>query len=210
MPRPWSGLFVLAVLELFDAKGVRCYRVMACNAGGCSGASAEASIVVQYPPSAAPDISVPAKSTNGSYTVTWTGIAVAERYLLEESVKGGGWVTVQENDLSARAFAGKPMGLYSYRVRAVNGSGAGPYSSTVSVNVIERPNPPSLSGPVADEANGYVLSWPAASGGGSHNYDLEKSTNGGDWVRVSYGGGLSGRRTAPGIGLLCLPFEGLQ
>jgi len=182
-----------SAMRVFAGKmaGVYTYRVTACNAGGCSGASAEASIVVQYPPSTAPDISVPAKSTNGSYTVTWTGVAVAERYLLEESANGGGWVTVQENDLGARAFAGKPMGLYSYRVRAINGSGAGPYSSTVSVNVIERPNPPSLSEPVADEANGYVFRWSAASGGGSHNYDLEKSTNGGDWVRVSYSGGLS-------------------
>ncbi len=182
-----------AALRAFVGKmaGTYAYRVMACNAGGCGGSSSAANILVQYPPSAAPQISVPTLSINGSYTVTWTGVAAAERYLLEESANGGSWVQVQDSNIGARSFSGRPVGSYGYRVRAINGSGAGPYSASGSINVIARPSPPLLSGPAYNDANGYTFSWGPGTGGGSHDFDLEKSMNGGAWDLVSRTGSLS-------------------
>lgn len=182
-----------ALSRAFSGKmaGAYSYRVVACNSGGCGGVGPSSAILVQYPPSAAPAISVPAVSINGSYTVTWTGVATAERYLLDESINGGGWVQVQDSSVGAKAFSGRAMGQYSYRVRALNGSGVGPYSGVATINVIEVPTSPVLSGPVYNEANGYIFSWSPGTGGGSHQYDLEKSTNGGAWELASRADGLS-------------------
>lgn len=182
-----------AVSRAFASRmaGVYSYRVMACNSGGCGAVSSPVVIVVQYPPSASPGISVPVLSINGSYTVTWTGVATAERYVLDESANGGSWIQVQDSDIGARAFSGRSVGQYSYRVRAINGSGSGPYSAVVSITVIERPASPGLRGPVPAENNGYQFSWDPGTGGGSHNFDLEQSTNGGEWVLASRSGGLS-------------------
>lgn len=165
--------------------GTYSYRASACSAGGCGNVSATVVVVVLYPPSGAATISVPSFSPDGSYTVSWTSVATASGYLLEESVNGGAWTPAPESAGVARTYSGRAIGQYSYRVRAANVSGVGPYSSVVSINVLRRPSAPQLSGPTYNGENGYVISWNAGDGGGSHSYRVELSANGGAWGQVA-------------------------
>jgi hypothetical protein len=114
------------------------YRVRACNVGGCSAFSAIKSTVVTHPPSSAPPLyASTAFSTDGSYSIYWTGVATATRYELEAWAHafGGGWSKVYDGPNLNVGFAGQPDGNYDYRVRACNVGGCGPYSGTVSVYV---------------------------------------------------------------------------
>jgi len=113
------------------------YRVQACNITGCGPWSATATIAVTLPPATAPGISVPASSNNGAYTITWSGVAGASSYLLQEQVNGGTWTTVQNNASGSWSTNGRAGGSYSYRVQACNAAGCGPFSSapTLIVNI---------------------------------------------------------------------------
>src|SRR5690606_5733720 len=62
------------------ANGTYHYRVKACNAAGCGPVSASKITIVLHPPASAPAISVPASSTSGSYTVSWTSVSTTTSY----------------------------------------------------------------------------------------------------------------------------------
>ncbi len=111
------------------------YRARACNAAGCGGYSATATTQVTLPPTGAPTVTVPASNTTGSYTVSWTAVANATSYQVEEQVNGGGWTLIHNAAGTSKAISGKASGTYGYRARACNGGGCGPFSSVGSVTV---------------------------------------------------------------------------
>lgn len=175
------------------------YRIRACNPVGCSGWSAVSSLQVLYAPSTAPGISAPASSGNGSYAVTWVGVAGAATYQLEEQVNGSGWTLVQDSAVGSRNFAGRSNAIYGYRARACNSAGCGPYSGTVSITVLLPPTAaPGLSVPASNGTGSYSVGWTGVDTASS--YQLEESVNGGAWTLIHNGGGngvsLSGRSTA--------------
>jgi YD repeat-containing protein len=124
------------------ATGSYTLRVQACNSGGCSGYTTSNPVAVTIPPASAPSLSVPASSSNGSYTVSWTGVSGATSYTLQEQINGGGWSTVQANGNTSWGTSGRGNGTYGYQVQACNVGGCGPWSGTGSVSVLLIPTTP--------------------------------------------------------------------
>nr|WP_255368396.1 hypothetical protein [Rhodanobacter sp. OK091] len=119
------------------------YYVTAVNGSGWSGQYTPSNTVaVTIPPASAPSLSVPASSTNGSYTVSWGGVSGATSYTLQEQVNGGGWSTVQANGNTSWGTSGRGNGTYGYHVQACNAGGCGPWSGTGNVSVLLIPATP--------------------------------------------------------------------
>lgn len=106
------------------------YRVRACNDGGCAGFSPTSAVAVTRAPGSAPALSVPSSNGNGTYTVSWGGVAGATSYQLQEQVNGGSWVLVQNSAAASKAFSGRSTGSYGYRVAACNVAGCSSMSAT--------------------------------------------------------------------------------
>lgn len=106
---------------------------------------------------------VPANSTTGSYTVSWSGVSGATSYILQEQANGGGWSTAYTGAATSKAFTGKTNGTYGYRLQACNAGGCGGWSAVASVSVLlPPPEPSSLSIP-ATSTGSVAVSWAAAS-----------------------------------------------
>lgn len=172
------------------AAGTYSYRVRACNPIGCTGYSATASVSVVYPPGAAPGLSLPARSGPGSIGIGWNGIGGADRYTLQESANGAGWVTLLDGNATSYATSARGVGTYAYRVAACNGAGCGGWSGTVSVSVIAAPSlEPVISAPGLVNVSTYSISWSVPAN--TESFVLQESANGGGWITVQGGGSNS-------------------
>lgn len=166
------------------------YRVRACNPAGCTGYSSSAAVTMVYPPASAPGLSMPARSAPGSIGIGWNGIGGADRYTLQESSNGGGWVTLFDGNAGSYATPSRGVGTYAYRVAACNGAGCGPWSGSAMVAVIGAPTiEPVISAPGLVNVPQYSLSWSAPAN--SESFVLEESANGGGWTVVHNGGANS-------------------
>lgn len=166
------------------------YSVRACQQNACSGWSATSNVVVQRPPTGKAILTVPATSYNGTYTVSWTEVAGAATYRLQERFGTGAWQTVQEAASRVRAISGKPAGSYAYRVYGCNPAGCGPESAIASTAVLYPPTAaPSISVPAQSLTGGYAVSWGGV--GGAIRYSLEESYNAGAWKEVAAVAGSS-------------------
>ncbi|MBB5360409.1 YD repeat-containing protein, partial [Rhodanobacter sp. ANJX3] len=88
-------------------------------------------------PTAAPTLSAPANSSNGSYTVSWTAVSGATSYILQEQANGGAWTTIQNSSATSVALSGKSPATFGYRAQACTSSGCGPWSNTGTVIVTQ-------------------------------------------------------------------------
>ncbi|RAO75911.1 chitinase N-terminal domain-containing protein [Dyella jiangningensis] len=171
------------------ASGTYVYRVKACNANGCSGYATSGTVAVTIPPSSAPSLSAPGSSNTGTYTVSWSGVAGATSYTLQEQVSGGGWTTVQASGATNWGAGGKGNGTYGYRVQACNTAGCGAWSGTVNVAVSLVPAAPNFSGPYLStkgRIDSWTVYWDAVPG--ATRYEIVRADNG---VTVYSGTALS-------------------
>ncbi|PNS09858.1 RHS Repeat-containing protein [Lysobacter silvestris] len=178
------------------APGSYAYRVKACNTLGCSASSATSTVQVLTAPAAAPAVSVPSSTYTGAYAVTWTTVASASSYILEESLNGGAWTQAYNGASTASSFSGRAGGNYSYRAKACNIAGCGPYSATGTILVLYTPtSAPSLTVPANSYDGSYTVSWGSVAT--ADHYELQESANGGAWTQVYSGNttsqGFSGR-----------------
>ena len=165
------------------ATGSYGYRVQSCNGGTCSAWSSTATTAVLLPPGSAPSMSVPGSSSNGAYSVSWSAVATATSYNLQEQINGGGWSTVQSGSATSWSTSGRGNGTYGYRAQACNSSGCGPWSNAGSVTVLLPPgSAPSLSVPATNATGSYTVSWGGVATATSYN--LQEQVNGGGWSTV--------------------------
>lgn len=125
------------------------YRVFACNAAGCSPASAAVSVQVTVPPPTAPGLSGPGTNSNGSYSLHWNGVATATYYQLVERLNGGGFGLVYSGGDGGASVSGRGNGTWEYMARACNAAGCGPYSGLVAVQVLLPPPVPLITSAVS-------------------------------------------------------------
>ena len=121
----------------FTAKsvGTYSYRVKACNAAGCGPASSTITVQVVAYPALAPTLTVPATSSTGNYTVSWTAVSGATSYKLYERPQGSQlWSPAQVVAGTSQAIS-KTTGSFDYKVVACNASGCGPSSVVKSIAV---------------------------------------------------------------------------
>jgi len=141
----WSSVYsggATSTTRTVTASGSYTFQVQACNTGGCSAFRLSSAVTVTIPPASAPSLSVPATSSSGSYTVSWTSVSGATSYTLQEQTNGGGWSTIQTSSAASRAISGKGSGTYGYHAQACNAGGCGPWSGTSSISVLLIPATP--------------------------------------------------------------------
>jgi YD repeat-containing protein len=178
----------VALTGLVD--GSYTYAVHACNAYNCGGDQTTTSpLVVTHPPASAPTLTTPANNNTGSYTVSWTAVATATYYILQELPSGGAWTQVQSSS-SASWGASRGNGTYSYRVEACNAGGCSTQFSAPQTTVVAIPPqmPASISVP-ATSSGPTTVSW--ASSPTTTSYELLHSFNGGGWSSVYTGSATS-------------------
>lgn len=195
---PWTTAYSGSALsKAFTgaAGGSHGYRAKACNAAGCGPISATDTVQVTYPPAAAPTVTAPATSATGSYSVTWTAVAGATSYQLDENTNGGAWTQIQNSSARSKAISGKGDGTYGYRVKACNVGGCSSLSAAdTTVVTIPPPVAPTLSlSSMGDAGYPYPISW--TSSATATSYELQESANGGAWVLVFTGAGTNTSRT---------------
>jgi hypothetical protein len=168
------------------------YRVRAGNNAGWSSAYSNVVTVASLQPPGTPSLAVPASSNSGSYTVSWTGMPTAERYMLEQSVNGGGWVLIQSDGSTSRPLNSVTLGTYAYRVQACNGAGCSGYSNTGTISVTPPPPTPTIISSTKFQWKQGTLTkircdheWTASPG--ATNYDFVVTANG----LVQYSGPLT-------------------
>lgn len=161
--------------------GTYSYRVRACNGPACSSYRTGAnSITVTLPPSVPGAVVVPAYNNTGNYTVSWgasTGNVTA--YELLESVSPNESL-IYSGTATSFARSGKPDGVYSYRLRACNGSQCSAYTSAqgmAGVIYVDKiaPTPPTTVGRISPN---YTINW---SGGSTDSAGAGAGSGVGSW-----------------------------
>lgn len=99
------------------------------------------------PPPGAPSLTVPGSSNNGAFTVSWTSVATATEYRLEQSINGGDWAQVYAGLATSLARSGLGDGNYGYRVRGCGVGGCGAYSNVRVISIYSNPGPGPGPGP---------------------------------------------------------------
>lgn len=172
------------------AAGPYDYRVQACNPAGCSGWTSSQRVEVIHAPTGKPTLTVPATNTSGSYTVSWTAVAGATRYQLQERPAGGSYATIHNAAGRSKAVSGKATGSYEYRVRACNADGCGPYSPVTSTAVTRPPAAaPTLTAPAANTTGSYAVNWTAVTD--ATRYQLQERLAGGSYATIHNASGRS-------------------
>jgi YD repeat-containing protein len=174
------------------------FYIAALNGSGWNGqVGASNVVVVTIPPASAPTLSVPTNNTTGSYTVSWSGVAGATSYTLQERTNGGGWSTVQANGSTSWNAASHGSATYGYQVQACNAGGCSSWSSVASISVLLPPgSAPTVSVPATSANGSYTITWNAIAGATS--YIVSEQDNGGSWYTLASGVtatslGVSGR-----------------
>ncbi len=131
-------------------------------------------------PPAPASITVPASSSTGSVTVSWSGISTATSYVLQQQLNGGTWTQAYSGSATSANLNGLGNGSYVYRVQACNSAGcsAPTTSTTLAVALIPAP-PASISVPSSSYVASFAVSWSASAS--ASNYVLEENVDGGNW-----------------------------
>lgn len=181
----WQTVYQGAALTVSLAgrsSGVYRYRGRACNGTVCGAWGVEASIQVELAPTAAPVITAPAQGINGTYSLSWSAVQGAARFVLEEAV-GGGWNVAFDGAARTYQVTGKPAGTYRYRVKACNPQGCGAYSAESMITALYAPSVPTLSVPAASYNGSYTVS--VSSVAQASSYRIEEQFNGGAWTEIN-------------------------
>jgi hypothetical protein len=126
--------------------------------------------------------------------VSWTTVAFATRYELQERLGTGSWATIQDGAGTTRAFSGKANGSWGYQVRACNALGCAAWSAVSTVDVAVPPSSaPALTAPSTNNTGSYAISWTTV--GRATRYELDENANGSGWGHLYDGAGTSASRS---------------
>lgn len=112
---------------------------------------------------------------DGTYLIDWNDVDRAVSYVLEEDDHPDfdSPTIIANTPASSFNVQNQVPGSWSYRVRAINESGSGPWSNVVSTGVV--PPAPMLNGIQTLEPDAYQLSWSSAFG--AQTYRLTEADN---------------------------------
>jgi RHS repeat-associated protein len=129
------------------------------------------------------NLNVPATSSTGNYTITWTDIGTTE---LWEKLDGTGYWSNIATDVSSMYVSGRAEGTHSYRVRQVFcifGNCTYEYTVSQAIVVSSAPDTPEpITGPSSSESGSYSLSWPSSTG--ADGYRLQESPDQSSWTTI--------------------------
>lgn len=134
-------------------------------------------------PLSTPTLTVPVSSMTGSYSVSWTTVAIASKYQLRERKDGGSWGTIHDAVGTSKALSGKAAGLWGYQVRACSATTCGNWHAEKTVTVQLPPTAaPTLTTPATSTTGNYTINWTAVAA--ATTYQLQESVNGGTYATV--------------------------
>jgi YD repeat-containing protein len=171
-----------------QANATYSYRVEACNAAPtCSGWSNVVTTSVLLIPGSAPSLSGGGTSNNGSYGLSWSGVATATYYNLKENGN-----IIQNNSATSWSTSGRGNGTYQYQVQACNSSGCGAWSNQVTETVSLVPATPSITSITETAITGKTTAhvyWSTVANATS--YSLRYEAPNGTYVSVYTGTGTT-------------------
>lgn len=152
------------------------YRIRGSNA---SGTSVSSSTVQTATLPQSPDVQNATSISINSFIANWNTTSGADSYRLDVSNDDffttlSGYSNLIVNNTSQTVTGLTPGSTYSYRVRAVNVSGASANSNVISV--ITKPSAPVATDATNSTTTSFVATWQAVTGAAS--YVLDVSTNG--------------------------------
>jgi YD repeat-containing protein len=171
------------------------YQVSASNASGTRGWAASAAVTVDttygvVPPAPA-TLTVPATSTDGNATLSWSAASLATRYAVQQSSNGGtSWTGIYDSTGTSTAVSGLADGSYVFQVQACDTYGCSPWkagSATLAVGHVPVA-PASVTVP-ATSSGSVTVSWPSATY--ATGYNLQQRLGTGAWSTVYTGAALS-------------------
>jgi Fibronectin type III domain len=163
------------------------FRILAHNSAGWSAPSIGVSAIPGTMPSA--PTSPVATPGNASVKLTWkqpaSNGATVDKYEVQRYMPGGSWTTIATPTTLSYPAGGLLNGItYSFRIRAHNAAGWGPYSTVV--NAVPRTVPDAPFALQATPSDNYVgLKWSAPPNGGApiDNYRVQLATSlAGPWT----------------------------
>lgn len=187
----WSLLNQFAtgtsVFRPYQLTGSYTYRVRGCNANGCGPYSNTPTTLVELAaPPEPPSVSVPATSSTGAYTVSWTRPPGTTHMNVEESFEGNTFLPVLSNTTTTSlALTGRSNGQYRYRVNACNSHGCSVPMMAPNGITVERIalTAPTLSAPATNASGSYLVSWSPVSGATA--YELWEHRNSSGWTLLN-------------------------
>lgn len=104
----------------------------------CTDIGSPLSVRVGLPAPAAP--MGPDTDADGNYTIAWSSVSGATRYVLEQSRDGGAWTDTSDTGTpTTKVFTVTESGEYQYRIRACDATGCSGWSAIKMVLVILPP-----------------------------------------------------------------------
>ena len=166
------------------------YRVRACNAGGCSAYTLEASATTQPNPPGAPSGLTATAVSSGQINLSWSAaIGTVATYHVERSTtSGSGFAEIGSVGAATTTFPNSGLSAatqYFYRVRACNTGGCSAY--TLEASATTQPNPPGAPSGLTATAvsSGQInLSWSAGSGI-VDSYRIERKTGAAAFAEIA-------------------------
>ncbi len=117
---------------------------------------------------------VPEKSVDGAYTLTWEPVPQATLYWVEET-SGTGVMIGFAKSTPWVDFLGHADGVYAYKVQAFNSANIGPAAYSNTITILKIPNQPGAIVLDASSGNGrYTVSWGASVASTVEAYRLYK------------------------------------
>ena len=147
-----------------------------------------------------PTTSVPASSSTGLYTVTWTPTSGTTGYEVQEKVgSAGSWTGIYNGTGTTYTASGKANGAYSYRSRACLYANCSAWSNEATVAVLLVPtSAPSITSPATAVNGNFTVTWGSVSN--TTAYKLEQQIGSGTWGEIYSGTDQSKAFTAMAAG----------
>jgi len=127
------------------------------------------------------NLSSPATSSTGIYTVTWNA-GGSTTLILQEKQDSGPYLTAYVGTGGSKSYSGKSSGTYNYRIRkdvCFWGQCEYFYTAPVTTVVTLPPAGPTITGPSSDTDGTFTISWNAVSG--ATRYELQQQEHNGSW-----------------------------
>ena len=185
--------------KAYSGKGLGTYkyRVKACAGSACGDWSPTKTVTVEL---GTPSITSPSSGSNtsGAYTVGWTSVTNATSYVLEQKVGTGSWTEAQDSASRTKAYSGKGLATYHYRVKACAGSACGDWSTAKTLTV--ELGTPSITSPSggSNTSGAYTVGWTSVANATS--YVLEEKVGTGSWTEAQDSSSRTKRYSGKGLG----------
>lgn len=144
------------------------------------------SVESMVPPAPPTSINVPATSSTGSFTLSWSGTLNTIRYEIQRQLNDGAWVAQANVNApsTSRAITSLAIGNYRFRVHACNAHGCSSYKTSGTLTVGNPPDTPALT-VMSARCNGLNdLSWTAETGATSYRLWRHTSNSPGSTIKV--------------------------